>query len=415
MVAPRKTSATNSNKSVDSKAKSTKISGVKPASAVVRKKSAATAKSAMAEVSVTPTTPPKRVVTTAAALEADATRQVPAAPAAPSLGAKTDGGAVKAQAAPKPVAASSEAEPKSAPPAATTLAVTPIDDTPAANADAAKVPEGKAAKDKPATASKPASRPKAVSKPAKATDKPVVVEAKSPVVAKVSPPAKKAPIVTQEQKTVAAPKAAAASKPAPAKVEAKPVADTAAESKASNTNDVMGFGAMSFEPLSLEPFFDLWKTPDVDAMMSASKEALEGSVTAANDSIAQFFDTFSGQADVFSDAGTKVIAQYEEFLGGPQKGLESVLELSSAMMEKSSSLGAELVSWAQSEIDASQADLEALSKIESLSELQDLNSRIFKRYVETGMSEGEKIQEMMLSAINESVAAMTKVAGAPMK
>ncbi|WP_417814220.1 phasin family protein [Thalassospira alkalitolerans] len=359
----------------------------------------------MAEVSVTPTTPPKRVVTTAAALEADATRQVPAAPAAPSLGAKTDGGAVKAQAAPKPVAASSEAEPKSAPPAATTLAVTPIDDTPAANADAAKVPEGKAAKDKPATASKPA----------KATDKPVVVEAKSPVVAKVSPPAKKAPIVTQEQKTVAAPKAAAASKPAPAKVEAKPVADTAAESKASNTNDVMGFGAMSFEPLSLEPFFDLWKTPDVDAMMSASKEAFEGSVTAANDSIAQFFDTFSGQADVFSDAGTKVIAQYEEFLGGPQKGLESVLELSSAMMEKSSSLGAELVSWAQSEIDASQADLEALSKIESLSELQDLNSRIFKRYVETGMSEGEKIQEMMLSAINESVAAMTKVAGAPMK
>tara|TARA_R110002096_G_scaffold223372_22_gene412494 strand:- start:4652 stop:5869 length:1218 start_codon:yes stop_codon:yes gene_type:complete len=405
MVAPRKTSATNSNKSVDSKAKSTKSSGVKPASAVVRKKSAATAKSAMAEVSVTPTTPPKRVVTTAAALEADATRQVPAAPAAPSLGAKTDGGAVKAQAAPKPVAASSEAEPKSAPPAATTLAVTPIDDTPAANADAAKVPEGKAAKDKPATASKPA----------KATDKPVVVEAKSPVVAKVSPPAKKAPIVTQEQKTVAAPKAAAASKPAPAKVEAKPVADTAAESKASNTNDVMGFGAMSFEPLSLEPFFDLWKTPDVDAMMSASKEAFEGSVTAANDSIAQFFDTFSGQADVFSDAGTKVIAQYEEFLGGPQKGLESVLELSSAMMEKSSSLGAELVSWAQSEIDASQADLEALSKIESLSELQDLNSRIFKRYVETGMSEGEKIQEMMLSAINESVAAMTKVAGAPMK
>ncbi|WP_417815631.1 phasin family protein [Thalassospira alkalitolerans] len=150
-------------------------------------------------------------------------------------------------------------------------------------------------------------------------------------------------------------------------------------------------------------------------MMSASKEAFEGSVTAANDSIAQFFDTFSGQADVFSDAGTKVIAQYEEFLGGPQKGLESVLELSSAMMEKSSSLGAELVSWAQSEIDASQADLEALSKIESLSELQDLNSRIFKRYVETGMSEGEKIQEMMLSAINESVAAMTKVAGAPMK
>ena len=84
-------------------------------------------------------------------------------------------------------------------------------------------------------------------------------------------------------------------------------------------------------------------------------------------------------------------------------------------MEKSGSFGAELVSWAQREMDASQADLEALAKVESLSELQELNERILKRYVESGMSEGEKIQKMMFAAFTDGFAAMSKAAGVPLK
>jgi Fe-S cluster assembly ATPase SufC len=84
-------------------------------------------------------------------------------------------------------------------------------------------------------------------------------------------------------------------------------------------------------------------------------------------------------------------------------------------MEKSGSFGAELASWAQREVDASQADFEALSKVESLSELQELNERILKRYVESGMSEGEKIQKMMFAAFTDGFAAMSKAAGVPLK
>ena len=84
-------------------------------------------------------------------------------------------------------------------------------------------------------------------------------------------------------------------------------------------------------------------------------------------------------------------------------------------MEKSGGVGTELVSWAQREMDASQADIEALSKAESLSDIQEVNSRILNRCVESGLAEGEKVQEMMFSAFSDSFSAMNKAANAGMK
>jgi hypothetical protein len=110
-----------------------------------------------------------------------------------------------------------------------------------------------------------------------------------------------------------------------------------------------------------------------------------------------------------------MMARYEELIETQQKSLDGVWQMSTDLMEKSGSFGAELVSWAQREMDASQADLEALAKVESLSELQELNERIFKRYVESGMSEGEKIQKMMFAAFSDGFAAMSKAAGVPLK
>ena len=69
----------------------------------------------------------------------------------------------------------------------------------------------------------------------------------------------------------------------------------------------------------MEPYFELWKTPEVEAMVTAGNEAFEESVSAANEAFGKIFETMTGQADVFSGAGSRVAAQYEELLEALRK------------------------------------------------------------------------------------------------
>ncbi|WP_404421053.1 phasin family protein [Thalassospira australica] len=414
MVTPRKNPASGSAKATRSKVSPRAKVANKSPSGRVKKLSAAPAKAAAVEIAQSPTAPPKRVVTTASALEAEPARQSPVGETSkvlidepkPNQDEANDMSsfappkamaAVKTDEPAKPAAAESKSEPK---------------------------PASKSSDVKTSASPKPASRPKATAKSkkslansgTKASPKPSVPEnTVSAATAKPAQPAKKASIVTQEQKPVTAAKPAAEAKIAPkdtgnATVEVKAAAKPAAVAGKVDIPDVTGFTMMSFEP-----FMDLWKVPEVDAMVAATQGAFEESVTAASDVFAQLAETFSEQADVFSDAGTHMMARYEELIETQQKSFDGVWQVSSDMMEKGGSFGAELVSWAQREMDASQADLEALAKVESLSDLQELNERIFKRYVESGMSEGEKIQKMMFAAFTDGFAAMTRVAGVPLK
>ena len=180
-------------------------------------------------------------------------------------------------------------------------------------------------------------------------------------------------------------------------------------------SDVFGMGVMFMDTNAMEKFFDMWKTPDVDAIFTASNDAFEDSISAANEAFSRMFETMTGQSDVFSGAGSRVVAQFEELVETQQKKLEEIWHASTALMEKSGGVGTELASWSQREMDASQADIEALSKAESLSDIQEVNSRILNRCVESGLAEGEKVQEMMFSALSDSFSAMNKAANAGMK
>ncbi|MDP2700100.1 phasin family protein [Thalassospira sp.] len=160
--------------------------------------------------------------------------------------------------------------------------------------------------------------------------------------------------------------------------------------------------------LPFEPLLEIWSSPEIDAMVAASQGAFEDGVAVANDAIVQITDAFSDQAGVFSDAGSRVVAQYEDLWQTQQKSWNDMWQMSSELLGKGGSFGAELVAWAQREMDASQADLEALAKVESLEELQELNARIFKRYVESGMSEAEKLQAMLQDFIDDGLATINK-------
>ena len=409
MVTPRKNPASGSAKATRSKVSPRAKVANKSPSGRVKKLSAASAKAAAVEIAQSPTAPPKRVVTTASALEAEAARQSPVGETSKVVIDE-----------PKPNQDEPNDVSSSAPPNAMAAAKTDESAKPAAaESKSEPKPASKSSDAKTSASPKPASRPKATAKSKKSLANSGTKASPKPSVpgntVSAAQPAKKASIVTQEQKPVTAAKPAAEAKIAPkdtgnATVEVKAAAKPAAVAGKVDIPDVTGFTMMSFEP-----FMDLWKVPEVDAMVAATQGAFEESVTAASDVFAQLAETFSEQADVFSDAGTHMMARYEELIETQQKSFDGVWQVSSDMMEKGGSFGAELVSWAQREMDASQADLEALAKVESLSDLQELNERIFKRYVESGMSEGEKIQKMMFAAFTDGFAAMTRVAGVPLK
>lgn len=254
--------------------------------------------------------------------------------------------------------------------------------TKAAPKKAAAAPASEATKTSPAPAPKPAP----VNTTAKAT------EPKSPV---------------QAAKPAAAP-SPAKSETAPKPVEAKPKAAT-------KQPDVFGFGALFMDGTGMEPYFEIWKTPEVEAMVSASNDAFEGSVSAANEAFGKIFETMTGQADVFSGAGSRVAAQYEELLDTQKKSFEEVWQATMAMFEKTGGIGTELSSWMQKEFEASQDDLDELTKVESLTDLQDLHTRIVNRCYANSMAEGEKMQKLMFAAVSDGLDAINKAANVTMK
>ena len=284
-----------------------------------------------------------------------------------------------------------------------------------------------AASEKPgpvqSVAAKEAATPKAVDpktppkaeKVSSVTEKTKSAASAKPAAAKKTTPSPKSAVAKAKAKPASAPQTAPKAAAKPAGSPAQKISSSPAPAANIPSNDVFGMGAMFMDPSKMEQFFDLWKAPEVDAIFTASNDAMEESVSVANDAFAKWFETMTGQADVFSGAGSRVVAQYEELVEIQQKKLEDVWQASSDLVEKSGGMSAELVAWAQREMDASQADMEALSKVESLSDFQEVNARILSRCVESSVAESEKMQNMMFAAISDSFSAMTKAANAAMK
>ena len=243
---------------------------------------------------------------------------------------------------------------------------------------------------------------KAVQETAQAA-KPAAAKAKAPVKSSTaSSPAPTKPAATKVAKAQPAPKAVA-------KVE------TSSSEADDKQSDMFGFGALFLNGTGMEPYFKLWQTPEVEAMVVAGNDAFEESISAANEAFDKIFETMTGQVDVFSGAGSRVAAQYEELFDSQKKSFEEVWQASMVMFEKTGSIGTELSSWIQQEFEASQDILDELSNVESLADLQDLHTRIVNRCYTSGIAEGEKMQEIVFAAISDGLDAISKATNATMK
>ncbi|QPO13123.1 phasin family protein [Thalassospira sp. A40-3] len=272
---------------------------------------------------------------------------------------------------------------------------------------------------KSAASAAPKKKTVAKSAPKKAAAAPASTASKSAPAPKAAAPATSeksaAPATVAAESAVSKPAATPAATQTPAKpaATAKPVdAKPKAEPK---QGDVFGFGALFIDGTGMEPYFELWKTPEVEAMVAAGNEAFEESVSAANEAFGKIFETMTGQADVFSGAGSRVAAQYEELLDTQKKSFEEVWQATMAMFEKTGGIGTELSTWMQKEFEASQDDLDELTKVESLADLQELHSRIVNRCYESSLAEGEKMQELMFSAFSDGLNAISKATNVALK
>ncbi|MBO6580688.1 MAG: phasin family protein [Thalassospira sp.] len=272
---------------------------------------------------------------------------------------------------------------------------------------------------KSAASAAPKKKTVAKSAPKKAAAAPASTASKSAPAPKAAAPATSeksaAPATVAAESAGSRPAATPTATQTPSKstATAKPVdAKPKAEPK---QGDVFGFGALFIDGTGMEPYFELWKTPEVEAMVTAGNEAFEESVSAANEAFGKIFETMTGQADVFSGAGSRVAAQYEELLDTQKKSFEEVWQATMAMFEKTGGIGTELSSWMQKEFEASQEDLDELTKVESLADLQELHSRIVNRCYESSLAEGEKMQELMFSAFSDGLNAISKATNVTLK
>ncbi len=112
---------------------------------------------------------------------------------------------------------------------------------------------------------------------------------------------------------------------------------------------------------------------------------------------------------------SRLAAQCEELIETHQKNIGEAWQASMAVLEKTGGIGTELATWMQRELEASQADIDAFAKAESVSDIQELQSKILARYVESSVAEGEKVQEIMLAAMADSFNAMSKAANVALK
>jgi len=252
-------------------------------------------------------------------------------------------------------------------------------------------------------------------KPAKAAAKSAAKPAVKVAAKPAAKPATKAAAPKVVKSVDQSPAASPAPSPSPAAV---PTVVTKADTKTSDSKpaDMFGFGTMMFmDPTAMESYLQIWKTPEIDAMVTASSDAIEESVEVANEALTKLFETMTGQSDVFSGAGSRVAAQCEELLDTQQKSFEEVWRTSMTLFEKTGGIGTELATWMQREIEATQADMDALTKVESLSEIQELQTKMLNRCYESSIAEGEKVQEIMMSVIADSFDALSKATNAAVK
>ena len=78
------------------------------------------------------------------------------------------------------------------------------------------------------------------------------------------------------------------------------------------------------------------------------------------------------------------------------------------MADQGGRFGSEWMTWMQREMDALQGDIEALSKVESVGDIQEINARMVKRFVDDGMAEHSRFQEIWFGMWNDSMSLMEK-------
>jgi hypothetical protein len=200
---------------------------------------------------------------------------------------------------------------------------------------------------------------------------------------------------TAKVKTTGTAKASEPKKPASSDPKAAPVAK--AEVKAKVDADKDG------EPVTLEALVGMWAPGSLEEFFDPSRFGLEEGMAAANQMAEQFADVVSDQVDLLSDAGTRMACNCEDFWKSHSQGWDGLYQVSSKMAEKSGSIGTEMMTWMQREYDASQADLEKLSKVESLSDFQELQASILSRQVENGLSEATKIRNIWFDMLGDAV------------
>ena len=157
-------------------------------------------------------------------------------------------------------------------------------------------------------------------------------------------------------------------------------------------------------PLPLVPvsqLFEVWQSGDVAELVTSAQEA-------ANEALASMVDVVADQSDVFSNAGSQFACQCEDLLQSQFSNWDDVMQASSKIAESSGLLGKEWMAWMQREFDAAQSDFEALAKVESIEDVQEINGRIVKRLIDDGFDEQSRIQEIWLGMWNDGISLMGK-------
>jgi hypothetical protein len=157
-------------------------------------------------------------------------------------------------------------------------------------------------------------------------------------------------------------------------------------------------------PVPLVPvsqLFEAWQSDDVVKMITSAQEA-------ANEAFASLVDAVSDQTDLYSDAGSHFTSQYEDLFQSHFSNWDGMMQASSKMVETGGLLSKEWMAWMQRELDAAQSDVEALSKVEKIEDVQEVNSRIVKRMVDGALEEHFRIQEIWLGMWNDGVSLIGK-------
>ncbi|RCK53739.1 hypothetical protein TH25_04325 [Thalassospira profundimaris] len=153
--------------------------------------------------------------------------------------------------------------------------------------------------------------------------------------------------------------------------------------------------------MPVSQMFEFWNSGEMVDMVSSARDA-------ANEALSGLLEAVSGHSDMISDAGAHFASQYEDLLQSHLSNWDGMMQASSKMADQSGRFGKEWMTWMQREIDALQGDIEALSKVESLGDIQEINARMVKRFVDDGMAEHSRFQEIWFGMWNDSVALMEK-------